>query len=118
MRSGKWVQMFIRTSPLIPWGATITPIARRTCSGGVCQVGSLMNVEASPESAACRGDGQEGTHRTGDTALAADHLAHLVAGDAQVNDDVRAAATGLDVDRVGVIDQAPGDVLDESLQFD
>src|SRR4051794_11816846 len=64
--------------------------------------------------APARGRGADDrAQRTGDAALAADHLAHVVLGHVELDHQVAVAVDLLDPDRVRLVDQATGQVLDE-----
>src|SRR5690606_38231308 len=117
--------MLSLTSPRMPCGATIRPIVRRTASSGASGGGPggdwprrlRADVKAGAQATARCRDHQHGSQRAGDTSLAPDDAPHIVLMDIDPDAHHLAAPVALDLDVVGVLDPARGDIADELAEF-
>ena len=71
------------------------------------------DLEQRPAAAAGRRGPHHRAQRAGDAALTADHLAHVVLGDVELQDRVAVAFDLLHAHGVRLVDQAASQVLDE-----
>src|SRR3982751_1417125 len=89
------------TSPLIPWALAIRPTSRSISVDDVdVDLGAFLGA----------GGPHEGADGLGDAAAAADHLAHVVGGDARPQRQAAAVVLVLDPDAGGVVHDRLGDV--------
>src|ERR1700682_1486348 len=110
-RAGKSVTMRHLSSPRIPWGPSTWATIKN--SGGP---GSSDDVEVDAGAFAGGGGFDEGAESADDAALAADDLADVLFVDFELVDRGVAIRDLVDLDRLWLIDERPGDVLDETLQ--
>jgi hypothetical protein len=72
---------------------------------------SVSDLEHEPPPLAGAAGANHGAQGPRDAALAADHLADVVLGDMEPEDGLVLPLLLLDPDRVGIVDELPGQVL-------
>src|SRR5947208_3561728 len=114
-RSSGWsVRTSTRTRPCRPWTPRTRPTTSRTSSGSRSVSGPGSEDLERDRATFARGrDLQQGSKCLGDAAVAADDLAHVVLGDMQLDHGALLILDRRDLHGIGVVDEGPGDVLDE-----
>src|SRR5207302_6266282 len=93
------------------------PCGARTCATtSRSSDRSSDDVEVDPDAFAGRGGLDQGAEPADDAALAADDLADVLFVDLELVDRGVAILDLTDLDRVGLVDERPGHVLDQTLQ--